>query len=279
MAHPATPARRKATMPGTLARWWRRLRPTRTTHLTGRTPWWVNLLTDAGRPIVAVIVMVMCAPGEHHLGVLAGWSDRLAWGMAAVLAAYAGIAAAVVSKRPAGTPGRWSAILGAWLSLGAAMSAQPLSHLFVVGVWSAVPHAPVALIVGVSPVPPLVLGHLLHLAATPVPTAAPTPAETPVEDASSSVPPQVEAPAVEHAPAALLPAPGRPHDAQDADASDVSDVELLSSRQVADLLGVSPSTVRTWVQTGTLEVARKDARGRNWFRPSAINGLGGGGYQ
>ncbi|MFJ5675024.1 hypothetical protein [Streptomyces sp. NPDC093097] len=131
-------------------------------------PWWAALFTDAGRPIVAVIVMVMCAPGEHHLGVLAGWDTHLAWGMASVLAAYAGIAAVVASRRPSGAAGRASAIVGAWLALGAAMAAQPVSHLFVTGHWSATPNAPAWLVISVSCVPPLVLGHLLHLAATPV---------------------------------------------------------------------------------------------------------------
>lgn len=154
------------------------------------TPRWVSLLTDVGRPVVAAWVMIMCAPGEHHLGKLAGWSDHLAWGMAGVLAAYAGIAAAVASKRPKGAPGKGSAVAGAWLSLATAMSAQPISHLFVTGHWSADPRPPVWLVVTVSCVPPLVLGHLLHLAATPVtarphtataPVTAPVPAERPAD--------------------------------------------------------------------------------------------------
>ncbi|MFZ3569443.1 hypothetical protein ACNYS0_21055 [Streptomyces sp. BH034] len=146
------------------------------------TPRWVSWLTDFGRPIVAAWVMIMCAPGEHHLGRLAGWSDHLAWGMAGVLAAYAGIAAAVASKRPKGAPGKTSAVAGAWLSLGTAMSAQPVSHMFVTGHWTAEPRPPVWLVVAVSCVPPLVLGHLLHLAATPVPAAPVTPVEVPVTE-------------------------------------------------------------------------------------------------
>ncbi|MEV5606992.1 hypothetical protein [Streptomyces sp. NPDC052225] len=158
-------------------------------------PRWVNYLTDLGRPIVAAWVMIMCAPGEHHLGRLAGWSDHLAWGMAGVLAAYAGIAAAVASKRPKGAPGKRSAVAGAWLSLGTAMSAQPVSHLFVTGHWTADPRPPVWLIVTVSCVPPLVLGHLLHLAATPVPAAAVTPVAPPVTTPTAPVTTPVDAPA------------------------------------------------------------------------------------
>ncbi|WP_454324427.1 hypothetical protein [Streptomyces ambofaciens] len=136
----------------------------------------------------------MCAPGEHHLGKLAGWNDTLAWGMAGVLAAYAGIAAAVASKRPKGAPGKLSAVLGAWLSLATAMSAQPVSHMFVTGHWTAEPRPPVWLVVTVSCVPPLVLGHLLHLAATPVRVtpvatpAAPVTGAVTTEEPISSVP-------------------------------------------------------------------------------------------
>ncbi|MGW7085040.1 hypothetical protein ACWGH2_16330 [Streptomyces sp. NPDC054871] len=155
-----------------------------------QTPRWVSLLTDLGRPVVAAWVMIMCAPGEHHLGRLAGWSDHLAWGMAGVLAAYAGIAAAVASKRPKGAPGKTSAVVGAWLSLGTAMSAQPISHMFVTGHWTAEPRPPVWLVVAVSCVPPLVLGHLLHLAATPVtPVSVPAlPVTTPVESVAEQLP-------------------------------------------------------------------------------------------
>ncbi|MEU7431071.1 hypothetical protein AB0B07_09470 [Streptomyces sioyaensis] len=175
-------------------------------------PWWATLFTDAGRPIVAILVMVMCAPGEHHLGVLAGWDTRLAWGMASVLAAYAGIAAVVASRRPAGAPGKTSAVIGAWLALGAAMAAQPVSHLFVTGHWSATPHAPAWLVITVSCVPPLVLGHLLHLAATPVvaPSASvDTPADAPVVERVEAPVEPVPAvpPRPEQAPTPELPAP------------------------------------------------------------------------
>ncbi|MBQ1096309.1 hypothetical protein KBY55_09455 [Streptomyces sp. b94] len=149
----------------------------------------------------------MCAPGEHHLGKLAGWSDTLAWGMAGVLAAYAGIAAAVASKRPKGAPGKKSAVLGAWLSLATAMSAQPVSHMFVTGHWTAEPRPPVWLVVTVSCVPPLVLGHLLHLAATPVrvtPVAAPAAPVTAAEEPTDPV-------AVPPAPAWALAVPASAH--------------------------------------------------------------------
>ncbi|WP_445524780.1 hypothetical protein [Streptomyces cyslabdanicus] len=189
----------------------------RLTHRPGRphypAPWWVRWFTNAGRPVVAVVVLIMCAPGEHHLAVLAGWDKRLAWGMAAVLAAYAGIAASVASNRPAGSPGKISAVIGAFVSLGAAMAAQPVSHLFVTGWLSSTPRAPWPLVVVVSCVPPLVFGHLLHLAATPLPRAAETPVKEPATPAAPAVPTVPAAPAWEHAVPAgarLLPIVARP---------------------------------------------------------------------
>lgn len=128
-------------------------------------PGWVDWLPRGGWPVVAIIVMVMCAPGEHHLARLAGWDVRLAWGMPACLVAYAGIAASVATRRRRGAQGRRTAVIGAVVSLMAAMSAQPVSHLFVTGHWSSDP-SPVWLVVAVSCVPPLVLGHLMHMAAS-----------------------------------------------------------------------------------------------------------------
>lgn len=130
-------------------------------------PWWVTLLLDVGRPLVAVLILTMCAPGEHYLAVQAGWSDRLAWGMPGALTAYAGIAAVVATKRPAGAPGRKTAIWGAVLSILVAMAAQPLAHLYG-RVWTPTAAERVWLTITVSCIPAAVFGHLLHMgAATP----------------------------------------------------------------------------------------------------------------
>lgn len=131
------------------------------------TPEWVSAFTDIGRPLGAVVVLVLCAPGEQHIAQLAGWSYELSWGMAGLLAFYAGLAAVVATNRPKGAPGKKSAVVGAILALLLAMAAQPIAHLFMTGWLSATPRAPWELVVAVSPVPPLVLGHLLHLAAHP----------------------------------------------------------------------------------------------------------------
>lgn len=130
-------------------------------------PWWVSVFTDVGRPVAAIVVLVLCAPGEQHLARLAGWSERLSWGMAGLFSMYAGIAAVVATVRPKGAPGKNSAVWGAVISLLLAMGAQPVSHLFVTGWLSAEPRAPWILVMTVSCVPPFILGHLLHLAASP----------------------------------------------------------------------------------------------------------------
>lgn len=222
-------------------------------HPGSRAPWWVRMLTTGGRPIVAAAVLVMCAPGEHHLAALAGWDDRLAWGMAAVLAAYAGIAAAVASARPAGAPGKRSAVAGAVVSLLLAMAAQPVSHAFVTGHLSATPRTPLWLVIAVSCVPPLVLGHLLHLAATPVPAPAAPPAEQPT-------------PATEQPREQTEPSPEQ-------DETDEQPAELprfLTTREVASLYGVTPSTVGTWKDRGKIRPALSDPRSGNLYDPETL---------
>lgn len=140
-------------------------RTTRT--VSAAAPRWVGWFTDIGRPLSAIVVMVLCAPGERHLALLAGWGPTLSWGMAGLLVMYAGIAAVVATVRPKGAPGKKTAVIGAILSLLLAMAAQPVSHYFVTGWMSASPRAPFWLVTVVSCVPPFVMGHLLHLAADP----------------------------------------------------------------------------------------------------------------
>ncbi|QJT01775.1 helix-turn-helix domain-containing protein [Streptomyces asoensis] len=226
--------------------------------------------TNAGRPVVAVVVLVMCAPGEHHLAVLAGWDGRLAWGMAAVLAAYAGIAASVASNRPAGSPGKRSAVAGAVVSLGAAMAAQPVSHAFVTGWLSAEPRAPWQLVIAVSCVPPLVFGHLLHLAATPVTrsTETPTVAPAPAAETQDARPALQPLPTVQHWRDAvppgvrLLPLARRDPEPQDDDRDTRETHRFLTTEEVADRYGITVSTVRTWKSRGKILPAFVDpARG------------------
>lgn len=214
-----------------------------------KTPLWVSAFATGGRPTVAVIVMAMCAPGEHHLAVLAGWTSHLAWGMAAVMAAYAGIAAVVATKRPKGAPGKHSAVWGACISLIAAMAAQPVSHLFVTGWLSAQPRAPWLLVIAVSCVPPLTLGHLLHLAATPLAH----------HDQPSEQPEHHHAQRIEHPPEQ----PKQPM----LTAAAPTPTGLLTAEDVMRILGCSRSTVTRWQNKGFITVVAKDAMGANLYAP------------
>lgn len=136
------------------------------------TPWWVDVITNWGRPVVAAAVLTMCAPGEHYLARVAGFPKvhpplgftvDLAWGMPFVLTAYAGISAVVATKRPKGAPGHATAVLGAVVAIGLAMAAQPISHLWGV---KGLDLQHILLICVVSSVPSAVFGHLLHMGAS-----------------------------------------------------------------------------------------------------------------
>jgi hypothetical protein len=266
----------------------------RTAPHTGRrqaAPFWVRGLTSGGRPVVLGVALLMCAPGEYHLAETAGWNDPFTYGMPVVVSAYAGIAAAVASTRRRGDRGRWSAIIGACLALSLAMAAQVVSHLITTG--HVIADQPV-LIAVTSLVPPAVVGHLLHLAASP-PDAhqdAPDAGDVP---ASATVPSVRTVPEVVPASARMLPLVARPgptvtlerDDRQDADGTlelprgtgqATEDAEdgpppeppFMTSAQVAEWFGIDPSTVRTWVHVGRLTVHSKDARGRNLFHPDAL---------
>ncbi|KUN91888.1 helix-turn-helix domain-containing protein [Streptomyces caeruleatus] len=266
-----------------LARWFRRPAP-----VSGRrpaAPLWVRGLTAGGRPVVLSVALLMCAPGEYHLAANAGWRDPFTYGMPVVLSAYAGIAAAVASTRRTGDRGRWSAIIGACLALGLAMAAQVVSHLIDTG--HLVADQP-ALIAVTSLVPPAVVGHLLHLAATP-PDAHQDAPEAPTV---LSVPP---APEVVPSGVRLLPMAARPtptvtlereeprdadrtlelepgtaQDAEDGDDGPPPEPPLMTSADVARHYGITPSTVRNWVAAGRIPVHSKDVSGRNLFHPEQL---------
>ncbi|MFE9448319.1 MerR family transcriptional regulator [Streptomyces sp. NPDC006739] len=247
-------------------------RPGRPSHAAShRVPWWVRWFTNAGRPVVAVVVLIMCAPGEHHLAQLAGWDGRLAWGMAAVLAAYAGIAASVASNRPAGSPGKVSAVVGAFVSLGAAMAAQPVSHLFVTGWFSADPRPPAALVIVVSCVPPLVFGHLLHLAATPVTRAAETLDAVPVPAAVAR-----PAAVVSRRPSWDTLVPGRAQLLPIVPASgetprgNPETHRFLTTSEVAEKYGKTVSTIRTWKDRGRITPAFVDPTRGAMYDPETL---------
>ncbi|MFC9465189.1 hypothetical protein [Streptomyces coelicoflavus] len=139
-------------------------------------PWYARLATSAGRPAVLGATLIMSMPGEYHVAKFAGWSDPWAYGMPFSLSAYAGIAAVVAATRPKGARGRASAVIGAGLAIVLALAAQVVAHLVQTGHMD---HNQAWLIAVTSMVPPAVLAHLLHLAATPVTKAAPAEAQLP----------------------------------------------------------------------------------------------------
>jgi hypothetical protein len=236
----------------------------------------------------------MCAPGEYHLAETAGWNDPFTYGMPVVLSAYAGIAAAVASTRRPGDRGRWSAIIGACLALGLAMAAQVVSHLITTG--HVIADQPV-LIAVTSLVPPAVVGHLLHLAASPpdahqdapdvedVPASAAVPSVRTVREV---VPPGVRLLPLVASPGptvtlerdeqqdadrtpALPPGTGQDaEDAEDADDGPPPEPPLMTSAQVALHYGIEQSTVRSWVALGRLTVHSKTPSGRNLFHPDQL---------
>jgi hypothetical protein len=183
-------------------------------------PGWVNHFRRWGVPAAAILVLVLCAPGEQHLGDLAGWGGHMSWGLSGLFTLYAGLAAVISTQLPQGARGKTSSVWGAFLSLMLAMAAQPVSHLFVTHYISVEPRPPLWLVVTVSSVPPLILGHLLHFAAmgaaqrprpvqgqdiqTPVTTVTrPRPRPVPSSVPVSSVTP-VSRPAVPAAPRPAL---------------------------------------------------------------------------
>ncbi|MEU3255840.1 helix-turn-helix domain-containing protein [Streptomyces sp. NPDC006997] len=274
-----------------LARWFRRPAPAPARRTAA--PLWVRGLTAGGRPIVLGVALLMCAPGEYHLARNAGWNDPFTYGMPVVLSAYAGIAAAVASTRRPGDRGRWSAIIGACLALGLAMAAQVVSHLIDTG--HMVANQP-GLIAVTSLVPPAVVGHLLHLAASPPDTRQDAP-DTEDAPASRAVPERPAVPEVVPAGVRLLPLVARPRptvtlereDGQDTDRTrelepgtgeDTEDgpppePPLMTAKDVAQHYGITPSTVRNWVAAGRIPVHSKDTSGRNLFHPDQLPTISG----
>ncbi|GAA1434844.1 hypothetical protein GCM10009601_60000 [Streptomyces thermospinosisporus] len=105
----------------------------------------------------------MSAPAEISLSRAAGFTGGTEYLAPFVLSLYAACAATVAATRPKGVRGRLSAILGAGLALGFALSAQVTAHLLSAGHISSGPW----LITAVSSVPSIAAAHLLHLAVVP----------------------------------------------------------------------------------------------------------------
>ncbi|MEV0915439.1 hypothetical protein AB0I93_14360 [Streptomyces sp. NPDC049967] len=173
------------------------------------TPWYARLATTAGRPAVLAATLIMSMPGEYHVARFAGWSDPWAYGMPFSLSAYAGIAAVVAATRPKGGRGRFSATVGAAFAIVLALAAQVVAHLVNTGHMD---HNQAWLIAVTSMVPPAVLAHLLHLAATPTPVVAPSTSVDTAEDTpvAKRVTPVEQAPVIPPMPQQAPPAPQLP---------------------------------------------------------------------
>ncbi|GHA13604.1 hypothetical protein ACFOOM_32330 [Streptomyces echinoruber] len=123
-----------------------------------------NTLPWYARPSAFTVLgaaLVMSAPGEYSLAVLAGWSPWVAWLMPVCVSVYAAVAAMFVDSRPKGAPGRGTAILGAAGALALALAAQVTAHLISAGY----AQSSAWLVAAVSAVPPVVVAHIMHMVA------------------------------------------------------------------------------------------------------------------
>jgi hypothetical protein len=94
----------------------------------------------------------------------AGWHGWVAWLMPVCISAYAAAAAVIAEvRRRMALPGRATATIGAGAALGLALAAQVVAHLIEQNYMN----TSAALVALVSAVPPLVVAHMLHMAATP----------------------------------------------------------------------------------------------------------------
>jgi MFS family permease len=126
-------------------------------------PLYARVAAIAGRPVVLLAALAMSAPGEYRLAVMAGWAVSVAWLMPVCLSVYAAVAAVIAATRPKGVTGRASALVGAAMALALALAAQVTAHLIASGYMS----TSAFLVAATSAVPPVVVAHLLHLAAVP----------------------------------------------------------------------------------------------------------------
>ncbi|MEU7148468.1 hypothetical protein AB0B15_10585 [Streptomyces sp. NPDC045456] len=127
-------------------------------------PWYARIVFTAGRPLVLVAALVMSVPGEIRMAELAGWHGWTTWLMPVCVSAYAACAAVISDiRRRAKAPGRVTATIGAGAALGLALAAQVVAHLIDRGYMS----TSATLTAAVSVAPPLVVAHMLHMAAAP----------------------------------------------------------------------------------------------------------------
>nr|WTB30312.1 hypothetical protein OG781_13185 [Streptomyces sp. NBC_00830] len=127
-------------------------------------PWYVKAILRVALPAACLAALYLSIPGEISLASTAGWSARYAPAMPVCLSVYALSAGAIATyRRKAKLPGQSTALIGALMALLLAMSAQSISHLIEQTYMA----GSAFLTVAVSCIPPLVIGHLIHMAETP----------------------------------------------------------------------------------------------------------------
>jgi hypothetical protein len=165
---------------------------------------------------------------------------------------------------------RWFRAFDIALSLALMGAAQVAAHALEAGVIKVT----LSLVTVVSLLVPISLWRTHALArqtprdATPPATLPPVPEQTP------TVQPTAEITLDRAATGEFSTVPGTPElppgTGQDVEDAEPSPPALLTSKDVADLFGVDPSTVRSWVANGTLEVHDKTPRGHNLFHPDKL---------
>ncbi len=213
-------------------------------------PLYARIAATGGRPVVLLAALAMSAPGEYRLATLAGWSPSVAVLMPLVLSAYA----AVASVMAATCPDSRSAKAGAGMALALALTAQVIAHLVIAGYMAVGP----VLVAAVSAVPPLVAGHLMHLA-----TVGRASAESPSESRSASVPTDDPVPAESErqiAAESLWPdsartpvTPPSPEVIRTAVAALSADGRKVTGQMLADHFGVSERTGRRYLSMAAEE--------------------------
>lgn len=162
---------------------------------------------------------------------------------------------------------RWFRAVDIALSLTLMGAAQVAAHALEAGVLK----VSLDLVTVVSLLVPISLWRTHALARQTPRDATPSATVPPVPEASPTAQPtpEVTLDRVDEKDADGTPElpPGTSQDTED---TQPSEPVLLTSKDVAELFGVDPSTVRSWVHSGRLEVHDKDARGHNLFHPEKL---------
>ncbi|MFD7257204.1 hypothetical protein [Streptomyces sp. NPDC059874] len=127
-------------------------------------PWYLKLVLRVAIPAACLAALYLSIPGEIAMARIAGWSEDYAWAMPICISVYAMAAGAIAAYRKGlNLPGQVTAFIGAIMALALAICAQSISHLIALGYMG----TSELLVKCISAVPPLVIGHMAHMAVTP----------------------------------------------------------------------------------------------------------------